>query len=176
MPQRVKKERDDGKGVLWGEWREMMICSPSKTLRLLSRIRKSILGWVLIFGFVFELGCVNEPVFRAHPDLTDKGGNMPEGPSVMAAPNRCHITAKIIQIRPSAEYPDKKELEIEILATEPLEGPNFAKAGQKSHAFTFEDSDALMVGNVVTAKAEFIGGRGQGVFQLTQLVTSKASP
>lgn len=154
----------------------MVICSPSKTLRVLSQIRKSILGWVLILGFVFELGCANEPAFRAHQDLTNKGGNMPEGPSVMAAPNRCHITAKIMQIRPSAKYPDKRELEIEILASEPLEGPNFAKVGQKSHAFTFEDSDALMVGNVVTAQAEFIGARGQGVFQLTQLALSKAFP
>jgi len=153
-----------------------VIRSPSKSLRLLSRLRKSILGWVLIFGFVIELGCGSEPAFHPHPDLTNKGGNMPEGPSVMAAPNRCHITAKVIQIRPSANYPDKRELEIEILASEPLEGPNFAMVGQKSAAFTFEYSDALMVGNVVTAQAEFIGGRGQGVFQLTQLALSKASP
>ena len=101
---------------------------------------------------------------------------MPEGPSVMAAPNRCRITAKIMQMRSSARYPDKRELEIEILASEPLKGPNFAKVGQKSRAFTFEDSDALMAGNVVTAQAEFIGGRGQGVFQLTQLALSKAFP
>jgi hypothetical protein len=154
----------------------MVICSPSKTLRLLSRKRKSILGWILILLFVSELGCGNEPVFRPHPALINKGGNMPEGPSVMAAPNRCHITAKIMQIRPSAKYPDKRELEIEILASEPLEGPNFAKVGQKCHAFTFEASDALKVGDVVTAQAEFIGGRGQGVFQLTRLALSKASP
>ena len=101
---------------------------------------------------------------------------MPDGPSVMAAPNRCRLTAKILQVQPSAKYPDKRELEIEILASEPLEGPNFARVGQKSHAFTFEASDALKVGNVVTAQAEFIGGRGQGVFQITQLALSKASP
>ena len=94
----------------------------------------------------------------------------------MAAPNRCRITAKIMQIRPSAKYPDKKELEIEILGSEPLEGPNFAQVGQMSNAFTFDDSDALMVGNVVTAQAEFIGARGQGVFQLTQVAFLKASP
>jgi len=33
-----------------------------------------------------------------------------------------------------------------------------------------------MVGNVVTAQAEFIGARGQGVFQLTQVALLKASP
>lgn len=101
---------------------------------------------------------------------------MPEGPSVMAAPNRCLITAKIMQIQPSAKYPDKRELDIEILHSEPLEGPNFAKVGQKSRAFTLEASDALKVGYVVTAQAEYIGGRGQGVFQLMQLTLSETSP
>ena len=99
-----------------------------------------------------------------------------DGPSVMAAPNRCNITAKIIQIQPSAKHPDKWELEIEILTSESLEGPNFATVGQKSRAFTFETSVALKVGNVVTAQAEFIGSRGQGVFQLTQLALSETSP
>jgi hypothetical protein len=155
----------------------MVPCSRAKTLRLLSPSRKSILVWIFIFGFIFELGCGNEPSGRPHPDRTTKGGIMPvDGPSVMAAPNRCHITAKIMQIQPSAKYPDKWELEIEILTSESLEGPNFATAGQKSRAFTFDTSVALKVGNVVAGQAEFIGSRGQGVFQLTQLALSEASP
>lgn len=87
----------------------------------------------------------------------------------MAAPNKARITARILRAEQSAQYPDKWILELEILVSEGLSGPNFAKAGEKVDGFTFCPSWDLPLPATVEAEVEYLGGARKGLFHLTDV-------
>ena len=90
---------------------------------------------------------------------------------VMAAPNQCELRARVVSIKISTQFPDKQELDFQLLDARPLEGPDFAsrRIGQTVKGFTFEHSMELSEGTVVRAKAAYLGDARAGQFQLTDL-------
>lgn len=86
--------------------------------------------------------------------------------SVIAAPNRCSIRAKVLDLRQSSKYSDKWHFSLIILASSPIEGPNFARIGNQVAAFTFEAFPKIFQGDAIEAEAEYIGGAKVGQFQL----------
>lgn len=92
-----------------------------------------------------------------------------ESQGVMAAPNQSEIKAKVLQIDQSSQFPDKWYLELEILATKTVSGPNFAQVEHRVKAFTISLNPNLYPGNIITAQAEFVGDARGGVFRLTQV-------
>jgi hypothetical protein len=49
---------------------------------------------------------------------------------VMAAPNRARIQARVLRAEQSTQDPEKWQLELEILASQTVSGPNFARVGE----------------------------------------------
>ncbi len=98
-----------------------------------------------------------------------------EHKGVTAAPNRCEIRLKIVSVTHPERFPDKQELVFELLAAQPIEGPDFAtqRIGQSVEGFTFDTSVTLTDGVLVNAEAEYSGGARQGTFQLFKLRASK---
>jgi hypothetical protein len=88
---------------------------------------------------------------------------------VTAAPNRCDIKAKVLGVEQSPKFPDKWHLELEILETKAISGPNFARVGQANRAFTLESTASVSPGSVITAEGEFLGDERGGQFQLTHI-------
>jgi hypothetical protein len=90
--------------------------------------------------------------------------SMPEG--VTAAPNRCQITARVLREGQEPSVPEKREATLEILESRDIRGPNFAHAGDRVEAFTFEAPPAWTEGTVIRAEAEYLGDARRGRFQL----------
>ncbi len=88
---------------------------------------------------------------------------------MLAAPNRCRIKARVNSLQRPAHFPDKVELEIEILETREVSGPNFARAGQTAQAFTFDPPATVTEGAIIECTAEFLGDPRGGRFQLTDI-------
>lgn len=88
---------------------------------------------------------------------------------VMAAPNSCEIRAEVLTLEQSANFADKWELELDILASTPLSGPNFARVGEQVRGFTFDPPPQLRTGSIIRARAEFLGDARGGQFQLRDL-------
>lgn len=104
--------------------------------------------------------------------LYDKGTDMTtDHKGVTAAPNRCEIKLRIVSVTHSDRFPDKQELVFEVLAVQPIEGPDFAtqRIGQSVNGFTFDTPVTLAEGALVTAEAEYVGGARQGSYQLFNL-------
>jgi hypothetical protein len=93
--------------------------------------------------------------------------SMPGPGGVPAAPNRSAIEARVRDVRPSERYPQRWELEIEILSARPLEGPQFAHPGHHAAAFAFGDEPPAGPGSRFAAEAEYVGDEGGGAFRLT---------
>lgn len=93
----------------------------------------------------------------------------PEISAMLAAPNSSRIKARILSVNQSAQFPDKWEIELEILDSQSLSGPNFAHVGKQVKGFTIRDAWDLATPVVIEADAEYIGGAQKGVFQLTNL-------
>ena len=95
---------------------------------------------------------------------------------VMAAPNRCKIEARILSVTPSERFPNKRELQFELIEALPLEGPDFAshRVGKKVEGFTFDTSFELSQDELVLAEAEYLGDARQGLFQLFDLRTTES--
>jgi hypothetical protein len=89
--------------------------------------------------------------------------------SVMAAPNRSEIKAKVLQKEQSQAFRDKWYLELQILESKDLHGPNFARAGERVKGFTFGDREDIPQGSIITAQAEFLGDARGGQFQLSDV-------
>lgn len=94
---------------------------------------------------------------------------VPKFSGVMAAPNQSEIKAKVLAIVQSPDFKDKLLLELEILDSKSISGPNFAHIGEKVKGFTFELKPELLEGRIITAHAEFLGDERGGKFQLTQI-------
>jgi len=82
----------------------------------------------------------------------------------MAAPNQSEIKAKVLAIMQSPDFEDKFLLELEILDSKSLSGPNFAHIGEKVKGFAFELKPELLDGKIIAARAEFFGVRACGKF------------
>ncbi len=88
---------------------------------------------------------------------------------IMAAPNQCAIKARVLNLERSPQFSDKWLLDIEILESKQIMGPNFARVGQSVKGFTFESISNIVPGSILQAKAEYIGDVRKGQFQLTDL-------
>jgi hypothetical protein len=93
----------------------------------------------------------------------------PEFRGVPAAPNQCQIKARVLQVEQSTEFADKWYLDLEILESTSVSGPNFARVGQRARGFTFDLAPEVSPGSVITALAEFLGDERGGQFQLSQV-------
>ena len=93
----------------------------------------------------------------------------PGPPGVPAAPNRSGIKARVLGVEQSSTFPDKWAVDLEILESKSLEGPNFARVGEEAKGFTFGDTIDLSPGSVITAEAEFLGDAGGGEFRLSEI-------
>ena len=88
---------------------------------------------------------------------------------VMAAPNRCRIKARVLHVEQSSTYPDKWLLELEIIESHDMSGPNFARVGKNVEGFSFGPAWGAPPQAVIAAEAEYIGGVQGGQFQLTDV-------
>lgn len=88
----------------------------------------------------------------------------------MAAPNESRILARVRTVERSAQWPDKWEMELEVVSSERVDGPNFARAGQRVHAFTFGPEAPAQPSDTIRARAEYIGGPRGGQFKLADVV------
>jgi uncharacterized FlgJ-related protein len=99
---------------------------------------------------------------------------VPNIKGVTAAPNKSEIIAKVLNVKKDPKFPDKFHIELKILETKSISGPNFAKVGDKVKAFVFESSPDFDQVNLkpntdIKAKAEFIGDEYGGKFHLHQI-------
>lgn len=94
---------------------------------------------------------------------------------VMAAPNRCEIKARVLQVRQSARFPDKWHFELEFLESRQVSGPNFARVGEQAQGFSFGSFAGLSPGAIITAEAEFLGDERGGQFQLYEVEVTNPS-
>jgi hypothetical protein len=85
---------------------------------------------------------------------------------VTAAPNRCEITAVVLREEQDPSVPQKREATLEIRESRDIEGPNFARVGDRVEAFTFEAPSGLTEGAIIRAEAEYLGDARLGRFQL----------
>jgi hypothetical protein len=92
-----------------------------------------------------------------------------EPPGVPAAPNRSEIKARVLRVEQSSTFPDKWYVDLEILESKSLSGPNFARVGEKAKGFTFGSTFDVSPGSVITAEAEFVGDARGGQFQLSRI-------
>lgn len=93
----------------------------------------------------------------------------PEFRGVMAAPNRSEVKAKVLQVERSSKFPDKWYLDLEILESKGLSGPNFARVGERVKGFTFGATCDVSPGSIIAVQAEFLGDARGGQFQLSQV-------
>ncbi len=100
----------------------------------------------------------------------------PDFRGVKVAPNKCEIKAKILNIGQDSKYSDKWNLELKVLKTENLNGPNFANVGDEVKGFAFESTSnffprSLSTGSLITIQAEFVGDE-QGVkFRIKKIIS-----
>jgi hypothetical protein len=90
---------------------------------------------------------------------------------VIATPNRSRIKARVLHVEQSSAYPDKWLLELEIIESHDVSGPNFARVGTNVEGFSFGPAWDASPQAVIAAEAEYIGGVQGGQFQLTDVRT-----
>lgn len=88
---------------------------------------------------------------------------------VSAAPNRCQLTARVLSVQPSPNFPDKLMLRLRILDAEPIEGPLFARPETEAEAFYIGELAGLAPGRRVWAEAEFVGDPHHRMYQLHEV-------
>lgn len=96
----------------------------------------------------------------------------PEAHGMLAAPNHSRIKARVIGVEQSATFPDKWQLRLEVLESNDVSGPNFARVGQQVEGFTFGASLDLPPEAVIEADVEYIGDARGGQFQLSNMRVS----
>ncbi|HRW82859.1 MAG TPA: hypothetical protein P5049_05330 [Methanothrix sp.] len=87
----------------------------------------------------------------------------------MAAPNRSQIKAKVLSLERSSDHPDKWIIDLEIIESKSLSGPDFAHVGERAEGFAFDPMPSLSSGDVVTGQAEFLGDERGGKFRLSEI-------
>jgi hypothetical protein len=101
-----------------------------------------------------------------------KGGQVMEPDNargVVAAPNRSRIKARVLHVEQSSTYPDKWLLELEIIESQDVSGPNFARVRKTVEGFSFGPAWEAPPQAIIEAEAEYIGGAQGGQFQLTDV-------
>jgi len=88
---------------------------------------------------------------------------------VIAAPNRSRIKAKVLHVEQSSTYPDKWLLELEVIKSQDVSGPNSARVGKYVEGFSFGPAWDAPPQAIIEAEAEYIGGTQGGQFQLTDV-------
>lgn len=91
---------------------------------------------------------------------------MTDRPGAMAAPNRCRLTGRIVDVHDDVDAPGRRSLRLEISESESIQGGNFARVGEVVDAFTFEGSPQMAAGATLRSEAEYLGGPRAGRFQL----------
>jgi hypothetical protein len=95
-------------------------------------------------------------------------------PNIVAAPNRSHIVAKVLRVQRSPVWRDRWQLELELSASRPLEGPHIPLVGRTLEANLVTPLDPPPVGATIEATAEYVGGADRGVLNLTDVETRRA--
>ena len=95
----------------------------------------------------------------------------PKPGGIQRPPNHCEIKFRVISVTRSEQFPNKRELEFELLDARHLDGPDLIsrKVGETGTGFTFDDSVALSVGSVVRAKAQLLGDALTSLYELSEL-------
>jgi hypothetical protein len=97
-----------------------------------------------------------------------------ERPGVTVAPNRVKIKAEVIGLQQDSTFSDKWHIDMDILDSESISGPNFARKGERAIGFAFEDtpgfsSQQTALGSIIDAEAEYVGDAVRGAFRLTRI-------
>jgi hypothetical protein len=90
-------------------------------------------------------------------------------PSIPAAPNRVRITADVVGVERSADFPRRWTLRLALRSVQPLVGGVFVHSGQEVDAFTIGDAPGTAMGSVIRAEAEYLGDARRGVLQLHRI-------
>jgi hypothetical protein len=85
---------------------------------------------------------------------------------VMAAPNRSRLRGRLLKVERSPNFADKWLLEFEILGSESISGPNFAREGQIVKGFAILPEWTYPTVGVLDAQVEYIGGSEGGQYHL----------
>ncbi len=88
--------------------------------------------------------------------------------SMMAAPNRSIITARIERID-LVEGAPKWYITVEVLHSEAIEGGLFVHSGDTARVFVVGDEPNLRPGDEFRAEVEYLGGPDGGELQLLRL-------
>jgi hypothetical protein len=94
---------------------------------------------------------------------------MTDPEAVPAAPNQSAITAEVLSVHPSPTFSDKWELDLKLIESRTVSGPNFGRPGERVRAFAFGTTPHLVPGMTINADAEFVGDEHGGTFRLTRL-------
>ncbi len=99
---------------------------------------------------------------------------MPQPSGVMAAPNKVKLKAKVISLKQDPHFSDKWHIDVEILSSESIEGPNFARQGERAKAFAFDVTPGFLPqnaepGNTIVIEAEYVGDAARGSFRIGRM-------
>jgi hypothetical protein len=99
---------------------------------------------------------------------------MPQPPGVMAAPNKVRFKARVIGLEKDSQFSDKWYIDVEILNSESIEGPNFAREGERAKAFAFDVTPGFLpqkaeTGNIIVVEAEYVGDGMHGTFRIMRM-------
>lgn len=100
---------------------------------------------------------------------------MQKTPGITAAPNIVKFKAKVLSFRQDSNFSDKWHLLIEILNSESIAGPNFARAGEQAEGFAFAATPGFSPENIIpekiiVAEAEYVGDSAHGAFRINRIV------
>src|SRR5262245_56272497 len=91
----------------------------------------------------------------------------------MASPNENLVTARVIKIERSAQWPNKWLLLVEVVDSKNVHGAQFVKAGQQVEAFAFGAEAPARISEVIRASAEYIGDARSGQLKLFDIVSPR---
>jgi hypothetical protein len=89
----------------------------------------------------------------------------------MAAPNKVWFKARVIGLEKDSQFSD---IDVEILNSESIEGPNFAREGERAKAFVFDVTPGFLpqkaeTGNTIVVEAEYVGDGMHGTFRIIRM-------
>jgi hypothetical protein len=72
------------------------------------------------------------------------------------------------------QFSDKWNLDLDIMESTSITGPNFASPGERIKGFAFESTpnfspQLLEPGNVIVAQAEYVGDESGGAYRIKQI-------
>jgi hypothetical protein len=91
---------------------------------------------------------------------------------MLAAPNQARIKARVLDVEQSTSFPDKWHCRLEVLESNSVSGPNFARVGEQVEGFTFGPTWDVPPQAVVEADVEYIGDARGGQFKLSNVRVS----